>query len=204
MAVYIQGLLLGFAMIVPIGPQNAFIMMQGIRRQYYLMSSFICALSDMILLSVGIFGGGMLLSQSPLLLQTITWGGVAFLLWYGWGAFRSAWRTRTAPDGLAQMPQYSRKQIIITLLAVTWLNPHVYIDTVVVLGSIGGQFEHVDRQFFAAGAISASFIWFFSLSVLAAKFAKWLQKPPAQITINLLVGAIMWAIAAQLALSVIN
>lgn len=200
MLVYIQGLMLGFAMILPIGPQNAFVMMQGIRRQYYLMASAICAISDVILLSIGIFGGSLLLSQSPLLMQLITWGGVAFLLWYGWGAFKSAWRTKVAENGQAEMPSYSRKQIIITLLAVTWLNPHVYIDTVVILGSIGGQFDNVDRQFFATGAMTASFIWFFSLSILAAKFAKWLQKPLAQIIINVIVGSIMWIIAAQLAL----
>ena len=189
-------------MILPIGPQNAFVMMQGIRRQYYLMTSLICAISDMVLLSIGIFGGGLLLSQSPLLLKMITWGGVVFLAWYGWGAFKSAWRTRVT-NGLTTMPHYSRKQIIITLLAVTWLNPHVYLDTVVVLGSVGSQFAGLERQLFAMGAISASFIWFFSLSILAAKFAKWLQKPAVQIMINLAVGLIMWFIAWQLAISVI-
>jgi L-lysine exporter family protein LysE/ArgO len=200
---YLQGLMLGFAMIIPIGPQNAFVMMQGIRRQYYLMTSFICAVSDVALLAVGIFGGSLLLSQSPLLLKLISWGGVAFLLWYGWGAFQSARRIRST-DGLVEMPNYSRWQIVVAILAVTWLNPHVYIDTVVILGSVGSQFLGLERILFALGAMSASFIWFFSLSILAARFAGWLSRPAAQKAINILVGVIMWFIAGQLALSTIN
>lgn len=92
LAVYLQGFALSAAMILPLGPQNAFVMNQGIKRQHHLMSAGLCALSDIILICAGIFGGSALLSRSPLLLALVTWGGVAFLLWYGWGALLAAWR----------------------------------------------------------------------------------------------------------------
>lgn len=87
---YFQGFALGAAMILPLGPQNAFVMNQGIRRQYHLMIALLCALSDLVLISAGIFGGSALLMQSPWLLALVTWGGVAFLLWYGFGALKTA------------------------------------------------------------------------------------------------------------------
>ena len=87
---YFQGLALGAAMILPLGPQNAFVMNQGIRRQYHLMIALLCAVSDLLLICAGIFGGSALLMQSPWLLALVTWGGVAFLLWYGFGALKTA------------------------------------------------------------------------------------------------------------------
>lgn len=196
--IYLKGLLLGFAMILPIGPQNAFVISQGIRRQYHLMVAGICFSSDTALILLGVFGGGALINQSPLLLQLVTWGGVVFLLWYGFGAFRAALRVKA---GQVQMEPAakSRWHIALIVLAVTWLNPHVYLDTVVVLGSIGGQMLTDERQWFALGALSASFIWFFALAVAAAKLAPWLQTALAQRIINVFIGSIMWFIAWQLA-----
>ena len=138
LSVYLQGVALGVALILPLGPQNAFVLNQGIRRQYHVMTAALCSLSDIILICAGVFGGSALLNQSPLLLNLVTWGGVAFLLWYGWGALRTAF---SANISLAsdQIKQQSRWRIIATLAAVTWLNPHVYLDTFVVLGSLGGQ-----------------------------------------------------------------
>lgn len=92
LAVYLHGFILSAAMILPLGPQNVFVMNQGIKRQHHLMSASLCALSDIILICAGIFGGSALLSRSPLLLALVTWGGVAFLMWYGWGALMAAWR----------------------------------------------------------------------------------------------------------------
>ena len=127
---YFQGLALGAAMILPLGPQNAFVMNQGIRRQYHLMIALLCAVSDLLLICAGIFGGSALLMQSPWLLALVTWGGVAFLLWYGFGALKTALSSQpdmTSADALRQ----GRWRIIATMLAVTWLNPHVYLDTFV-------------------------------------------------------------------------
>ncbi|WP_405078516.1 arginine exporter ArgO [Pectobacterium carotovorum] len=197
-AVYLQGVLLGAAMILPLGPQNAFVMNQGIRRQYHLMVALLCALSDMVLIAAGIFGGSALLSQSSLLLGAVTWGGVAFLLWFGWGAMKTAFSKNIALASAEVMKQ-SRWRIIATMLAVTWLNPHVYLDTFVVLGSLGSQFADDARSWFALGTMTASFTWFFALALLASWLAPWLNTPRVQRIINFFVGIVMWGIALQLA-----
>lgn len=199
LSMYLQGLALGAALILPLGPQNAFVMNQGVKRQYHLMTALLCTLSDVVLICGGIFGGSALLSQSPLLLLLITWAGVAFLLWYGWGALRVAFSGSVDLSSESLIKQ-SRWRIIATMLAVTWLNPHVYIDTFVVLGSLGGQLPSASaRQWFALGTISASFIWFFGLALLAAWLSPRLRTVKAQRVINLLVGVVMWIIALQLA-----
>ncbi len=173
LSIYLQGLALGAALILPLGPQNAFVMNQGIKRHYHLMTATLCTLSDIALICGGIFGGSALLHQSPLLLTLITWAGVAFLLWYGWGALRSAWRGGIALEQDSALKQ-GRWRIIATMLAVTWLNPHVYLDTFVVLGSLGSQLP-------------------------SAGLSPRLRTARAQRIINLLVGSVMWLIAFQLA-----
>ncbi|MGY5955512.1 arginine exporter ArgO [Kosakonia sp. BK9b] len=190
--------MLGAALILPLGPQNAFVMNQGIRRQYHIMTALLCTLSDVLLICAGVFGGSALLMQSPWLLALVTWGGVAFLLWYGFGALKTALSSQ--PDiASAEALRQGRWRIIATMLAVTWLNPHVYLDTFVVLGSLGGQLDVEPRRWFALGTVSASFLWFFSLALLAAWLAPRLRTAKAQRVINLLVGLVMWIIALQLA-----
>ena len=197
---YLQGLALGASLILPLGPQNAFVMNQGVKRQYHLMTASLCTLSDIALICGGIFGGSALLHQSPLLLMLITWAGVAFLLWYGWNALRHAFSGDVDLASDSELKQ-SRWRIIATMLAVTWLNPHVYIDTFVVLGSLGGQLPTQEaRRWFALGTVSASVFWFFGLALMAAWLSPRLRTGRAQRAINLLVGAVMWIIASQLAL----
>ncbi|MET4876330.1 arginine exporter ArgO [Morganella morganii] len=203
LSTYFQGLLLGAAMILPLGPQNVFVLQQGSRKQYHLMSAFLCTLSDVLLITAGVFGGSALLSQSVWLMALVTWGGVAFLLWYGWGALRAVFTADTALTMQEQVVR-SRWRVIMTLVAVTWLNPHVYLDTFVVLGSIGGQLGSDMRIWFTAGAVCASILWFFGLALLAALFSPVLQKPVSQRIINLFVGSVMWYIAIQLALKGLN
>ena len=178
---YFQGLALGAAMILPLGPQNAFVMNQGIRRQYHIMIALLCAISDLVLICAGIFGGG-----------------VAFLLWYGFGAFKTAMSSNIELAS-AEVLKQGRWKIIATMLAVTWLNPHVYLDTFVVLGSLGGQLDVEPKRWFALGTISASFLWFFGLAILAAWLAPRLRTAKSQRIINLVVGCVMWFIALQLA-----
>lgn len=139
-----------------------------------------------------------MLSQSSLLLSLITWGGVAFLLWYGWRAFNVVFK-RQLDVVSVDIVRQSRWRVIATVLAVTWLNPHVYLDTFVVQGSIGGQMAPDARSWFALGSITASFLWFFALALLASWLAAWLNTPKAQRVINVFVGVIMWSIALQLA-----
>ncbi|HDT3150333.1 TPA: arginine exporter ArgO [Morganella morganii subsp. morganii] len=203
LSTYFQGLLLGAAMILPLGPQNVFVLQQGSRKQYHLMSAFLCTLSDVLLITAGVFGGSALLSRSVWLMALVTWGGVAFLLWYGWGALRAVFTADTALTMQEQVVR-SRWRVIMTLVAVTWLNPHVYLDTFVVLGSIGGQLGSDMRIWFTAGAVCASILWFFGLALLAAWFSPVLQKPVSQRIINLFVGSVMWYIAIQLVLKGLN
>ncbi|AZI86205.1 MULTISPECIES: arginine exporter ArgO [Kosakonia] len=200
---YLQGLMLGAALILPLGPQNAFVLNQGIRRQYHLMTALLCTLSDVALICAGVFGGSALLMQSPWLLALVTWGGVLFLLWYGFGALKTAF-ARDIDLENAQALRQGRGQIIATMLAVTWLNPHVYLDTFVVLGSLGGQLAEMPKRWFALGTISASFLWFFSLALLAAWLAPRLRTATAQRVINILVGLVMWFIALKLAAEGVN
>lgn len=190
--------MLGAALILPLGPQNAFVMNQGIRRQFHIMTAALCTLSDVLLICAGIFGGSALLMQSPWLLALVTWGGVAFLLWYGFGALKTAFGSTIELASTEAMRQ-GRWRIIATMLAVTWLNPHVYLDTFVVLGSLGGQLDAEPKRWFALGTVSASFLWFFSLALLAAWLAPRLRTVQAQRVINTLVGLVMWFIAFQLA-----
>ncbi|MCU5774581.1 arginine exporter ArgO [Erwiniaceae bacterium BAC15a-03b] len=197
-SIYFQGVALGAALILPLGPQNAFVMNQGIRRQYHLMTAGLCSLSDILLICAGVFGGSALLNQSPLLLNLVTWGGVAFLLWYGWGALRTAFSGNIELASATRLQQ-SRWRIIATMMAVTWLNPHVWLDTFVVLGSLGGQLPAEARYWFALGTISASILWFFGLALLASWLAPRLSTHKAQRIINLLVGLVMWFIAFRLA-----
>ena len=200
---YLQGLMLGAALILPLGPQNAFVMNQGIRRQYHLLTALLCTLSDVALICAGVFGGSALLMQSPWLLALVTWGGVLFLLWYGFGALKTAFARDIDLENADALRQ-GRGQIIATMLAVTWLNPHVYLDTFVVLGSLGGQLAEMPKRWFALGTISASFLWFFSLALLAAWLAPRLRTATAQRVINILVGLVMWFIALKLAVEGVN
>ncbi|MDV5353671.1 arginine exporter ArgO [Kosakonia sp. SMBL-WEM22] len=200
---YLQGLMLGAALILPLGPQNAFVMNQGIRRQYHIMTALLCTLSDVALICAGVFGGSALLLQSPWLLALVTWGGVLFLLWYGFGALKTAFAHNIDLES-AEVLRQGRGQIIATMLAVTWLNPHVYLDTFVVLGSLGGQLAEMPKRWFALGTVSASFLWFFSLALLAAWLAPRLRTATAQRVINTLVGLVMWFIALKLAVEGVN
>ena len=179
---YFQGLALGAAMILPLGPQNAFVMNQGIRRQYHIMIALLCAISDLVLICAGIFGGSALLMQSPWLLALVTWGGVVFLLWYGFGAFKTAMSSNIELAS-AEVLKQGRWKIIATMLAVTWLNP----------------LDVEPKRWFALGTISASFLWFFGLAILAAWLAPRLRTAKSQRIINLVVGCVMWFIALQLA-----
>ncbi len=197
---FIQGLGLGLGMIVPIGAQNAYLINQGIRRNFHLLAATVCVICDVMLIGLGIFGAGEFLSRNPLALQIITVAGIAFLSVYGAVSFKKAVKgvtTSVESDGKAAMVR-GKRGVLLGALAVTLLNPHAYLDTMVILGSIGSQMEQELRLAFAMGTFSASVIWFFSLSSAAAKFAPWLSKPRIQRTIDFIVSLIMWAIAFSL------
>ncbi|EHA1126953.1 amino acid transporter [Vibrio navarrensis] len=191
----LQGFGLGATMIIPIGAQNAFVLNQGIKRQHHLTTAAICSVLDMIFISLGIFGGGAILSQNEMLLTSVTLGGIAFLTVYGFMSLRSALKPGNATENKQEITARGRRTVILGALAVTVLNPHLYLDTVVILGSIGGQFEGHDRIAFALGTILASFVWFYTLSIGAAKLGPTLSKPKVKRGIDMLVAAMMFTIA---------
>ncbi|UTM57784.1 LysE/ArgO family amino acid transporter [Photobacterium sp. CCB-ST2H9] len=195
----LQGFGLGASMIIPIGAQNAYVLNQGIKRNHHLTTATVCSLLDMLFISLGVFGGGALLSSNETVLLVVTLGGIAFLVFYGSLSLKSAFSHPSSEEAQDQMLARGRRAVIAGALAVTVLNPHLYLDTVVILGSIGGQFEGHDRIAFAIGTILASFVWFFTLSVAAAKMAPTLSKPHVKRGIDIAVAAMMFVIAAHLA-----
>lgn len=196
--VLLQGFGLGATMIIPIGAQNAYVLNQGIKRQHHLTTAITCSLLDAVFISLGVFGGGALLSQNETLLAAVTLGGIAFLTIYGALALKSAFRDPTKQENAQHVLARGRRTVILGALAVTVLNPHLYLDTVVILGSIGGQFEGQDRISFAIGTIMASFAWFHTLSFGAAKLGPTLSKPKVKKGIDILIAIMMFTIAALL------
>ena len=196
--VLLQGFGLGASMIIPIGAQNAYVLNQGIKRNHHLTTATICSVLDVIFISLGIFGGGAVLSQNETLLTVVTLGGIAFLTFYGLLSLKSAMHTNRTSESKHQVVERGRRAVILGALAVTVLNPHLYLDTVVILGSIGGQFEGQDRISFAFGTIMASFVWFYTLSIGAAKLGPTLSRPRVKQGIDIVVAVMMFTIALML------
>ncbi len=202
--VLLQGFGLGASMIIPIGAQNAYVLNQGIKRNHHLTTATICSVLDMIFISLGIFGGGAILSQNEVLLTSVTLGGIAFLSFYGLLSLKSAFKPENESESKGEVVARGRRTVILGALAVTVLNPHLYLDTVVILGSIGGQFEGHDRFAFALGTIMASFVWFYTLSMGAAKLGPTLSKPKVKKGIDIAVALMMFTIAYVLASELIT
>ncbi|WP_445401631.1 LysE/ArgO family amino acid transporter [Zobellella sp. An-6] len=195
---WIQGFTLGAGLIIPIGAQNAFVLNQGIRRQHHLLVAAICSLFDVLLISLGVFGGGAALQAHGLLYWGISLAGMAFLLLYGAHCWRRVFRhgQQLAVDGRER----GLKAVIIGVLAVTLLNPQVYIETLMILGSVGGGFAEEHKWAFALGCISASLGWFFTLALAAARMSAWLVRPWVQKAMDAAIGTLMWLLAGKLAL----
>lgn len=199
MAPFVQGCGTGAGLIIAIGAQNAFVLKQGILKNYVLVTVLICALIDTLLIILGVGGFGSLLTSNLLLLTTARWGGAAFLFYYGFRSFRVVFRPQVLKlDGSPERPDL--KMTLATVFALSLLNPHVYLDTVVLLGSIGAQFPNAERPFFALGAVLASFVWFFTMGYGARYLAPLFQKPMAWKILDFLIGCVMWAIAFSLIL----
>ncbi|USD32918.1 MULTISPECIES: LysE/ArgO family amino acid transporter [Vibrio] len=196
--VLLQGFGLGASMIIPIGAQNAYVLNQGIKRNHHLTTATICSVLDVIFISLGVFGGGALLSQNETLLTVVTLGGIAFLTFYGLLSLKSARQSDQMSESIHQVTARGRRAVILGALAVTVLNPHLYLDTVVILGSIGGQFEGQDRIAFALGTSLASFVWFYTLSIGAAKLGPTLSKPKVKQGIDIAIALMMFSIAFML------
>jgi L-lysine exporter family protein LysE/ArgO len=195
---FLTGLLTGLSLIVAIGAQNAYVLRQGLRREHVAIVVGICAVSDLILIAAGTLGIGTLVTYVPWLLTALAWGGVAYLLWFAYRSFRSA----VHPQGLSSGGDAGRRSVIATALALTYLNPHVYLDTVVMLGTLATQ-QGGGRWVFAAGAGTGSIVWFTALGFGARALSKPLGRPSTWRVVDVLVGLTMLAVAVRLALEVL-
>ncbi|WEX07656.1 LysE family transporter [Chelativorans sp. AA-79] len=193
---FLAGLLLGGSLIVAIGAQNAFILRQGLLRQHVFILCLICALSDAVLITAGVAGLGTLVARSPVLITAVTLGGAVFLFAYAFFAFRRAFH----PDALkaAGSGQVTLKAAIGACLAFTFLNPHVYLDTVLLVGSLSGAYVGAARASYAAGAVSASFLWFFGLGYGARLLQPIFARPQAWRVLDTLIGLVMAALGSLL------
>lgn len=192
---YLNGLLVAAGLIMAIGTQNAFVLAQSLRREHHLAVAALCVVCDALLVAAGVFGLATVLAHSPLLLSIARWGGAAFLLWYGSKALRRAFSRQSLQEG-QRTEARSLRAVLLSALAVTLLNPHVYLDTVLLIGSLGAQ--QAAPSAYVAGAASASLLWFFTLAIGAAWLAPWLARPTTWRLIDLLVATMMFAVAGQL------
>lgn len=189
----LAGLLTGLSLIVAIGAQNAFVLRQGIRREHLLPVVAICITADTLLIGLGTAGVGAVVDAHPGLVRVATWAGAAYLVGYGLLALRRA----TRPEGLEAKAPASRGSVVLTTLAITFLNPHVYLDTVLMLGSIAIGFGD-ERWVFAGGAMAGSTVWFAGLALGARALAAPLARPGTWRVLDGVIGATMIALAVRL------
>lgn len=198
-ASFLAGLGLGLSLIVAIGAQNLFVLRQGVHRRHVLAVVLVCAVSDAALIALGVSGIGLVLTAVPWLIDVVRWAGAAFLTVYALLALRRAWRPSgrvLAVDGAGSA---GLAAAVGTCLALTWLNPHVYLDTVFLLGSVAAT-HGAARWVFGAGAMTASVLWFFALGFGARLAGRWLATPRAWRILDAVIGVVMLAIAVSLVL----
>nr|WP_321458023.1 LysE/ArgO family amino acid transporter [uncultured Cohaesibacter sp.] len=192
----LQGFLLGASLIIAIGAQNAFVLRLGLQRLHVLPVVLICSFSDALLIGAGVAGMGTLVRQNPVLLTIVTWGGFAFLAVYGLQAFIRAFKSSGMHVGKGE--NTSLKKAILTVLAFTYLNPHVYLDTVMLVGSLSARWPGSQQLLFALGAIAASFAWFFALGYGARILSPLFERAIAWRILDFTIGIIMWVLAVSL------
>jgi L-lysine exporter family protein LysE/ArgO len=207
-APYIEGFLLGGSLIIAIGAQNAYVLSLGISRNHHLVSATICAIVDVSLIIMGVAGMGRLVQTNTALLKIALWGGAAFLFLYGLRILRLAISGEvlqvdaSRPPGSG--PSLTLKNVTLTTLAVSLLNPHVYLDTVVLMGSISGKFIGSGRIIFALGACTASVIWFYSLAFAGQLLAPVLGRPTVWRVLHVIFCLTMWGIAIRLVMDALG
>jgi L-lysine exporter family protein LysE/ArgO len=192
----ITGFFTGMSLIVAIGAQNAFVIKQGLMRSHVTLIVFVCALSDALLIIVGTGGLGTIIQSRPDVLDVIRWFGVIYLTWFGIKSVRSAFRNETLTAAVESAESW--KKVLLTVLAMTYLNPHVYLDTVIFVGSLANQFES-QRWYFALGACIASGVWFSAIGYGAKSASHLMSKPLFWRVLDSVIGAIMFTLAITLA-----
>lgn len=198
-AVFFNGLGMGASLIMAIGAQNAHVLRMGVERRHVGVTVAACIAVDIVLIAAGVAGMGALIQASPLLLAAARWGGAAFLAWYGLRSWAALWRRGALDAGAAaEAKPLSWQRALLTILALSLLNPHVYLDTLVLLGALGGHYAAHEQPSFAAGAMVASLLWFTLLGYGAQRLSGWLRKPSVWKGLEALTGAVMLTLAAGL------
>ena len=207
LAPILAGFLTGGSLIVAIGAQNAYVLRQGLLRQHITAVVAVCAASDTVLIAAGVGGVAGVIDNTGGVIDLVRWLGVAFLLWYAASSLRRAFRPDSLEaDGASTAGSETRRTVVGRAVALTWLNPHVYIDTVLLIGTIAATHSHdvigpIDgRWWFAIGATAASITWFSGLGFSARALAPLLSRPRAWQVIEVLIAATMLLVAARLAL----
>ena len=191
----IAGFALGFSLILAIGAQNAFVLRQGLRREHVFVLCLTCAVSDAILIAAGVAGFGLLAQSVPWLGPVMRYGGAMFLTWYALYSFWSALQGGAVME-VGEGKRTTLRTALLTVLVFTWLNPLVYLDTVVLIGSVSAQYD--DRLGFGLGAVISSFVFFFSLGYGARILAPVFMRPRASQVLDLGIGVVMLIIALKL------
>jgi L-lysine exporter family protein LysE/ArgO len=197
----VAGFATGLSLIVAIGAQNAYVLRQGVLRSHVLAVVAVCAVSDLALILAGVSGIGAVVDHAPIVLDVVRWFGVVFLLWYAVGALRRALSPESLSAEGSAVEAESGPRVVGRAVALTWLNPHVYLDTVLLLGSIAATHDNVagGRWSFAAGAGLASILWFAGLGFGAARLAPLLARPRAWQLLEFVIAATMILVALKLA-----
>ena len=199
-SIILKGFLVSMGLIVAIGAQNAFVLKQGIKGKFIFPIVLICSLIDATLIFLGVSGVGKIIASSKLFLYGVTLFGILFLSAYGFLALRNAFRNESLHvDGV--VTEHSFKKAILTVLALTLLNPHVWIDTFLLIGSIGGHYTGNDQYAYILGATSASFLWFFALGYGARLLAPLFERPKTWQLLDGFIAFVMFSIAASLTLN---
>ncbi len=198
-AAALAGFMLGLGLILAIGAQNAFVLRQGLRGAYVFPVCLACALSDAILVATGVVGFAAVAEVVPQIVPVMRWGGIAFLVVYGALSFRAALGPAVALEP-GKSGSGSLVRVLVTCLALTWLNPHVYLDTVLLLGSVSTQWGDA-KVAFGLGAVTASFVFFFTLGYGARLLRPFFSRPASWKVLEVAIGCTMWAIAAKLVFS---
>ena len=193
----VAGFFTGLSLIIAIGAQNAYVLRLGLMRHHVFAVVLFCAVSDAVLIIAGVAGLGALIQQLPLLLEVFRYAGAAYLIWFGIGALRRAINPKTLE---AQGESFPLVKTLATMAALTWLNPHVYLDTVILLGSIGNQFQP-NQWWFALGAATSSFVWFFSLGYGAKLLSRYMASVRFWQVLDIAIAAVMFTIAGTLLFS---
>ncbi|MDR0807409.1 MAG: LysE/ArgO family amino acid transporter [Enterobacteriaceae bacterium] len=198
LATFITGLLTSAGLLVAIGAQNTFVIRQGIRQQYVFTVSATCFLCDILLMTLGVIGVGKLINDNKIMMITLTAVGVIFLLWYGYNSLKSAYQGNSQLIVKDDNQKETWQAVILSTLAVSLLNPNVWIDTVAIVGGISSTVQNNLKIFYLSGALAASFLWFFSIGYLASWIAKYFSRDITWRILDLLIGCYMVFMAWKL------